>query len=166
MMKIFNKKAFTLAELMAVVVIIAIIAGIGLGSYRKSVERARFNEAVGVATALAAAVDEYYYDHMFTSITPTTTNINNLAIDITGGTVSGNTLTTENFTYKVYSQRVEATRNGGNYGVIALVETSNQVGTNSPATLCSFTNAEGEEFCKSLGYSCSFNSSGYKKCSE
>ena len=34
------KKGFTLAELKAVVVIIAIIAAIGLGGYRRTVERA------------------------------------------------------------------------------------------------------------------------------
>ena len=38
------KKGFTLAELMAVVVILAIIASIGLGGYKRTVERAKFAE--------------------------------------------------------------------------------------------------------------------------
>ena len=36
------KKGFTLAELMAVVVILAIIASIGLGGYKRTVERAKY----------------------------------------------------------------------------------------------------------------------------
>ena len=161
-MKVLNKYGFTLAELMAVVVIIAIIAGIGLGSYRSAIEKARFNEAIGVASALAAAADEYYYDHVGLSSDPWTTNIDSLALNITDGSVSGSTLTTRNFVYTLQSEKVEAQRINGNYGVIVPLES--QLPTDP--ILCSFTDSSGEEFCSSLGYSCSFSSNGNKKCSD
>ena len=65
-MKTFlNNRAFTLAELMAVVVIIAILAGIAIGSYRRSVDRAKFADGRSLAHQIAAARDSYYYDRLY-----------------------------------------------------------------------------------------------------
>lgn len=50
------KKGFTLAELMAVVVIIAIIAAIGLGGYRRTVERAKLTEGLNMAHQIGQAL--------------------------------------------------------------------------------------------------------------
>lgn len=50
------KKGFTLAELMAVVVIVAIIAAIGLGGYRRTVERAKLTEGLNMAHQIAQAL--------------------------------------------------------------------------------------------------------------
>ena len=59
-----SKKGFTLAELVAVVVIISILSGIALGAYRQSVERARFSEGLLGAHTFAAAVDVYYEERI------------------------------------------------------------------------------------------------------
>ena len=50
------KKGFTLAELMAVVVIIAIIAAIGLGGYTRTVERAKLTEGLNMAHQIGQAL--------------------------------------------------------------------------------------------------------------
>lgn len=63
MMKNMFAKGFTLTELMAVVIIIAILAGIGLGSYRKAVERSHFTEGLVDGNAILEAVNRYYYDN-------------------------------------------------------------------------------------------------------
>lgn len=56
------KKGFTLAELMAVVVIIAIIASIGLGGYRRTVEKAKLSEGINMGHQIAAALARADYD--------------------------------------------------------------------------------------------------------
>ncbi len=58
---------FTLTELMAVVIIVAILAGIAFGSYKKAVERSHFAEGQVAGATVAEAVARYYYDNMDTS---------------------------------------------------------------------------------------------------
>ena len=58
-----TKYGFTLTELMVVVIIIAILAGLGLGSYKKAVERSHFTEGLQAVNAVAEAVTRYYYDN-------------------------------------------------------------------------------------------------------
>ncbi len=60
--KIFSK-GFTLTELMAVVIIIAILAGIGFGSYKKAVERSHFTEGLVAGNTVLEAMTRYYYDN-------------------------------------------------------------------------------------------------------
>ena len=142
-----RKKGFTLAELMAVVVIISILAGIALGAYRSSLERARFSDGLAGAHALAAAVDTYYYDHIAEP-----TNLNNIAVSLARSSASGNDITTATFTYTYdgANKRVVATRINGNYQIRAYSERASGgavdecVGTDS--------GTDGKEFCESLGY--------------
>ena len=56
------KKGFTLAELMAVVVILAIIASIGLGGYKRTVERAKFAEGLNMGHQIAQALARADYE--------------------------------------------------------------------------------------------------------
>lgn len=60
------KKGFTLAELMAVVVIIAIIASIGLGGYKRTVERAKLTEGVNMGHQIAQALARADYERQGT----------------------------------------------------------------------------------------------------
>lgn len=50
-------------ELVAVVVIMGILAAVGMGSYRKTLERSHMTEAYNVGSALLEGVNRYYYDN-------------------------------------------------------------------------------------------------------
>lgn len=56
----FNKKAFTLIELMVVVLIIAILASVAVPQYMTAVERARATEALVNLKAYADSLNRYY----------------------------------------------------------------------------------------------------------
>ena len=62
-MKKIAKQGFTLTELMAVVIILAILMGIAAGGYRKATERSNFSEGLSMAHAIAEAVDRYHGQH-------------------------------------------------------------------------------------------------------
>jgi len=55
-----NKKAFTLLELLVVVLIIGILTGIALPQYRMAVTKARFGELKTITKSLGLAVQRYY----------------------------------------------------------------------------------------------------------
>ena len=57
-----NKKeqGFTLMELLAVVIIIALMAAVGTGYYKRAVEQARFPEGLMAASAIAEGVNREY----------------------------------------------------------------------------------------------------------
>lgn len=57
------KKAFTLVELLIVIVIIGILATLAVPQYNKMIERARGAEAKSILGALARANLAYYYEH-------------------------------------------------------------------------------------------------------
>lgn len=156
-LKIKERRGFTLAELMAVVVIVAIIAGIGFGSYRKAVERAKFADGLAGAHALAAAYDAYYYDHNYTY--PTAAS--QLDVSLSGSTMSGLKVTTKNFVFTVGAGGVvSAERVNENYKIQVPLETVSAAG----ADKCVGTDAagDGQAFCASMGYSC--GSSDNEKC--
>lgn len=82
------KKGFTLAELMAVVVIIAIIASIGLGGYKRTVERAKLTEGLNMAHQIAQALARADWDR-YNSCGTFDTPWNQLDIDSSGNKTMG-----------------------------------------------------------------------------
>lgn len=58
-----NKKGFTLLELLVVVLIIGILAGIALPQYKKVVEKSKMAEAVSTVKVISDAQQRYYLVH-------------------------------------------------------------------------------------------------------
>ena len=58
-----RKKAFTLVELLIVIIIIGILATMAIPQYQKMVDRAVVAEAKSALTALANAIQMYYMEH-------------------------------------------------------------------------------------------------------
>ena len=106
-----NKKGFTLMELLIVVLLIGILAGIAIPQYFNAIERQRSVEALGVlgdiekAQMRYAAINEAF-----------TTDFSNLDIDL-GDTTSGSTYETKNFTYTLNAANATAERKSGDYTI-------------------------------------------------
>lgn len=147
-----DRRAFTLAELMAVVVIIAILAGIALGSYTKSVERGAFTEAKTLSHQIAAARDTYYYDRIYggnSASMPTTFGA--LSLELPGASTISSTYTGKNFTFSISNTSyVKATHVDGGYGLCVYQE-ANASGKVSEEK-CFGATDKGKDFCKSMGY--------------
>ncbi len=108
-----NKKGFTLLEILIVLVIVAVLAGLAIPSYQGAVEKSRSQEALASLGAVRASMTRYfalnntYVGATFTCATPLDFNPNIAA--------GGQTL---NFTYALSNLgaatfTVTATRVGG-----------------------------------------------------
>lgn len=158
---------FTLSELMAVVVILAILATVGLGSFKKSVERSHFSEGLVAASTIMQAAERYYNDHALLSGSNTATSRPTLAkLDVglensRACTTSSSYCTkTKYFEITLYdgytkAQRMKG-RTAGNYAIVVYPET---FGSNMRrSTECTFSNSAGQDLCVTMGYtSCSSN---------
>ncbi len=95
-----NKKAFTLLELLVVVLIIGILAAIALPQYKLIVERSRMAEAVTILKAIASAQDRFY---MINNRYANAWEMDKLDINIPGETLNdswySNRIETEFFIY-------------------------------------------------------------------
>ncbi|MBR3603378.1 MAG: type II secretion system protein [Elusimicrobiaceae bacterium] len=140
-----QKMGFTLTELMAVVVIIGIIAGLALGSYRSITEKAVFNEGLGIAHAVAAAADEFYYEYH-----KKPENLEDLVIDVKDITFEGNDISATRFTgqFTPDSSVVVSSRDYP-YSITVFMQYHSQ-----QSDVCTGRDAkgDGEKFCQSLGY--------------
>ena len=80
-----NKKGFTLLELLVVVLIIGILAGIALPQYQKAVMKSRYSAMMDIVNAINDAEDRYYLLHDKYAST-----FDGLDIDLSGCSLSSN----------------------------------------------------------------------------
>lgn len=149
-----NRKGFTLLELMAVVAIVAILSAMALGGYRKSIERAAFNEGKQVVHALAASADAYYYENRSFP-----NNLCNLDVKISQviNNIACAVQQTKNFTYAGLlhdgtDYYIEARSNTGNGAILRVYLEANGP-AKSDGSLKWDECRGNEDFCKSMGYS-------------
>lgn len=104
-----NKKGFTLLELLIVVIIIGILAGLAIPNFGKTKENALDKEAISNLKLIQAA-EKWHYLEM-TAYYPSSLSESNI------DNINNNlklSLTTKNWTYTVWSTGCgRATRNGG-----------------------------------------------------
>ncbi len=92
------KKGFTLVELLAVVIIIAVLSSVAMPQYRRSLERSRVAEALELLPAIYDAQQRYYVE---AEVLPNNVSFPQLDINLRGKVAGAaqNQWKTGNFTY-------------------------------------------------------------------
>lgn len=167
----FKSLGFTLTELMAVVIIVAILSGIAGGTYRRAVERSRISDGEIAATTVAEAVKrhsiERAFDSMsgFSSISRPTIQQLDISFPNQQACVLASTqdkpycVKTKHFEITILEGYVDARRvkkNTPGLFTIRAYLTDNQ-------TRCHGTASAGKDLCISAGYTqCRVSSSSFK----
>ena len=109
-MKKLNKKGMSLLEVMVVVLLIAGLAAMAYPSHLSSVEKGKALEAIRIVSNTVAAQQQYYENNGSYA-----TSFTDLDFDVTGRnvSVSGATVTTDNFSYALGASSVAATHTSG-----------------------------------------------------
>ncbi len=161
-----TRTGFTLMELLAVVMIVAVLSGMAIGTYRQAAERSHFNEGLQMGAALTEAINRYYYENFTASEsdrkTPTLA-----ALDMAftkQGTCQVNT--TDSICMKgryfevyydssdstVYAQRIKEGAAADYRLVFYPVFTSKELEKCEALALSSGASASGKSLCNSMGY--------------
>ena len=157
---------FSLAELMAVVLIVAILAALSVGYYRRSVEQSRFSEGLMAASAIAEGINRAYLDHQMagTGSSYTVPAISQLDIGIANGeNCSGDAycIKTKYFTITVDANSVtKATRSDGKYADLYSIQIQPHFASSNRdqiACVGKDSDGNGKTFCESMGYVCTDN---------
>lgn len=182
-----KKYGFTLAELMAVVIIVAILAMLGASYYRRAVEQSRFSEGLMAASAIAEGVNRLYMDLQAEGLTheeilanmfPTGGNFDITRLDISlPGTSCGRSVShqcdTRYYHVMVWNGAIQAGRRDGIYsdpmeGYRIHIE-PHFAAANKDEISCTVgrNNVASKAFCESMGYtSCEERATGGWKCTK
>jgi type IV pilus assembly protein PilE len=150
-----NKKAFTLIEMLVVVLIIGILAAIALPQYQKAVERSLASEALSIMKTIKQAEEIYYLVH-----DEYTLDFDKLDVSISGTKVNNRTIEGKFFNYVLTDDGgdgvyLDAYRNNGggyNYWFDCMFDKSSYKNNLFRGNLyCSARTPKDEEICESFG---------------
>lgn len=166
-----TKHGFTLTELMAVVIIIGILAGIGFGSYQKAIARSRFSEGLAAGAAVQEAVNRYYYEN--TDLSITSRKKPKMAYVDIGLANAKNCVTTSDYCVRTKYFEIVINSDGSvsayhmkgnarNLYYLTWAPAFSSSRTNEACAAQSANSTEGADFCKSMGYTSAVGSLYYK----
>lgn len=166
---------FTLTELMAVSIIVAILAGLATGTYRKAIERSRVTEGHVAAKTLASALDRYYIENPTASDRTFPTKISSLDIGFENSNpcnpADARCIRTRYFQLKIKQSGsntyIEADRinsNSVSMGYHLEAYPTMFGGKQQVDPRCFYSNEKGKDLCISFGYDCSSSSSNTNGC--
>lgn len=115
------KRGFTIIELLVVITVIAILVGVTMMSFSQFENRARDNQAKGLASALHAGVERYFSSN----------NEYPLAPDLYGGSVPGSCAAPASYTTASNLLAVPATTLGGDSNKLSLCDGNMSLGSGS-----------------------------------
>ena len=160
---------FTLAELLAVVIIVALLSSLSLGYYKRSVEQSRFSEGLTAASAVVEAVNQSYFDQQINGVTSPVTRpkIKTLDIELAnqGGCASANDycISTPRFEIQVRSGGVVRAYRGSTSAYKYYIEIQPNFATSNPDQIfCKGKDTNGNNFCQAMGYTQS-GTNGYTR---
>ncbi len=112
-----NEKGFTMIEMMVVLIIIAVLIGVGIKFYSGYIGKAKVTKAKAEITTMQAALDSYYAENYQYPSTPADAG---LSADLIGsGKKYGYSVGTNNKSYSLYTnEKVD----GSNYVVATGIE--------------------------------------------
>lgn len=158
-----RRRGFTLTELMAVVIIVAILAAVAAGSYKQAVERSHFSEGLIAANTVLQGVERYYADLCNEGSCPVSGSfrpaIKNLDISLANQKTCPSSLSycakTKYFEITVqYGGYVDAKRmKGSNAGDYTIRVYPDSFGSNQRTDAkCIYRTDAGKDLCVSVGY--------------
>ncbi len=148
------KFGFTLAELMAVVVIISLMVVLSVGYYRRSIEQARFAEGLMAASTISEGINRYWMDN---ASLPASFSVLDIQLSkrssCTGVT---RCLETEHFRVATDTNGVTtAQRKDGKYKELYYIQIQPHFASSHRdqiACVGADDNGDGKAFCESMGY--------------
>ncbi len=154
------KNGFTLAELMAVVIIVALLAALSAGYYKRSVEQARFSEGLMAASAIAEGLNRECLERQMNGQTCTGSGwipyINQLDVGVSGSSCDQDACQTKHFTITIDPQGVtNAVRTDGIYASTYRIQIQPHFATSNRDQIACVGEDEagnGQTFCESMGY--------------
>ncbi len=149
---------FTLAELLAVIIIVSILTGLGVGYYKRSVEQSRFSEGLAAASAVVEALNRTYFDEQLEGNQLADDQVHSFkTLDVVVGGGSGdNYQNTKHFDVYIEEndgQEVVRAYRGGKDGLYYIQMYPNYAaGTKQDQISCVGNGEDGVAFCQAMGY--------------
>lgn len=157
-MKQLHKLGFTLAELLAVIIIISILSALGVGAYKKSVEQSRFSEGLAAASAVVEAVNRAHFDDQIEGRSVEKHAYATLDVDLRGSCASNTNFcrATQYFNVVIGDNDVVYAYRGTSSQYKYFIEIHPNFGSSKDRLFCVGADEDGQTFCESMGYvSCS-----------